>query len=953
MSTEPLASAPEPSEQATMAHVVPSPTGATRSPSECLPCVGSAGTVPGYELLGELGRGGMGVVYRARQVKANRLVALKMILAGGHAGAAELARFRTEAEAIARLQHPNIVQVHEVGEHEGKPFFSLEFCGGGSLAQKLNGTPLPAREAAELVEALARAMQAAHARGVIHRDLKPANVLLAEDGTPKVTDFGLAKKLDEAGQTQSGAVLGTPSYMAPEQAAGKGKEIGPLADVYALGAILYECLTGRPPFRAATALDTILQVVNDEPVPPSQLQSKTPRDLETVCLKCLRKEPAKRYASAADLAEDLRRWQAGEPITARPVGRVERGVKWVRRNPVVTSLLAAVVLAVAGGGAGVYWKYLDAKEQAENARKQTAIAEGKTRELEDTLAEGWLLHVGYEETPTPAELAALRQLAETPNERVRLLFLEKALERPESAVRLRRRAELAAHAVVGLDRDREGRVVELLRAKLRDNAADAEVRVACVHFGLALQTKDEVFRGELVKAAAELLEPNGDPEALLALAVALGTLAERERLPPDQAAEAARYALGFLTVSTDFLLQCAAAQVTMDLARHLGLEQAAAVGPLVLDALAHTEDPLVRGLLAQAVAKVAERMGPGPGAELSARAVPHLLATPADAHNAPVPREEALTDLARQLGPEQAAALAQQVLSAMKKAKPDALVFLALALSKLADRPEPTQAAELSAAAAPLVFDARAKVRDPRVKASLARALEDLAERLGPERAAPFAQAVLAAMTQPADAADLGPVLAVLAGRLGPERAAELLAQAAPLVFDALAKPDNAGFRDSLIRAAKKLARRMEPGQAAKAARQTLDTVGKGADPALYATAAPGNAGRTPGAGSGRPVRAGGPRSPGRRSPRCRLSPGAGAGEAGPTGRTRPGRRDCPGGPRRHDPARRSAGRGDPRAAGRGAGRAAAARPGGQFSGPSRIGRPRRAGQAGGGRGPR
>jgi serine/threonine-protein kinase len=205
--------------------------------------------MPGYEIIRELGRGGMGVVYQARQTKLNRPVALKMILSGSHAGADDLTRFQTEAEAIARLRYPNIVQVYEVGEYEGKPFFSLEFCGGGSLEKKLNGTPLPPKDAAALVETLARAMQAAHEQHVIHRDLKPANVLFAEDGAPKVTDFGLAKKLDEAGQTQSGAIMGTPSYMAPEQAGGKSAEIGPLADVYALGAILYECLTGRRPSR--------------------------------------------------------------------------------------------------------------------------------------------------------------------------------------------------------------------------------------------------------------------------------------------------------------------------------------------------------------------------------------------------------------------------------------------------------------------------------------------------------------------------------------------------------------------------------------------------------------------------------------------------------------------------------------------------------------------------------
>jgi WD40 repeat protein len=313
--------------------------------------------VPGYEVLGVLGRGGMGVVYKARQVNADRLVALKMILAGGHAGPAELARFRTEAEAIARLQHPHVVQVFEVGELQGLPFFSLEFCPGGSLDRKLAGTPLPPQEAAAVVAKLARGVQAAHEARVLHRDLKPGNVLLTSDGTPKVTDFGLAKKLDAQGVTIPGVIMGTPSYMAPEQASGQSKEVGPAADVYALGAILYECLTGRPPFKAATAWDTLRQVMSEEPVPPRRLNAQVPRDLETVCLKCLQKEAPKRYATAAELADDLGRFQAGEPIIARPVGRLERGVKWVRRRPAMATLAALLVVVFFAGVAGVIWQW--------------------------------------------------------------------------------------------------------------------------------------------------------------------------------------------------------------------------------------------------------------------------------------------------------------------------------------------------------------------------------------------------------------------------------------------------------------------------------------------------------------------------------------------------------------------------------------------------------------------
>jgi tRNA A-37 threonylcarbamoyl transferase component Bud32 len=404
------------------------PTSADTRTEERAAASGTWPSLPGYEILGELGRGGMGVVYKARQTKLNRVVALKMILAGGHAGAADLSRFQTEAQAIARLQHANIVQVYEVGEHEGKPFFSLEYCGGGSLEKKLTGTPLPAREAAQLIETLARAMQVAHDHHIIHRDLKPANVLLTEDGTPKITDFGLAKNLDEAGQTHSGAIMGTPSYMAPEQAGGKGKEIGPATDVYALGAILYECLTGRPPFKAATALDTILQVAGDEPVPPSQLQSKTPRDLETICLKCLHKEPEKRYSSSQALAEELQRFLNGEPILARPPALLERAVKWVRRRPAVAGLLAVLLIVGVGAFVGMtalwfradrQWQRAEAlRHEAANQRHDAELARDDARRAqktaEDVLAESRqrlaLNYLAYGQT-----CATASRLANAPN----------------------------------------------------------------------------------------------------------------------------------------------------------------------------------------------------------------------------------------------------------------------------------------------------------------------------------------------------------------------------------------------------------------------------------------------------------------------------------------------------------------------------------------------------------
>jgi uncharacterized protein (TIGR03067 family) len=337
--------------------VTRAPEGSSDQPAAGLP------RFAGYSILSELGRGGMGVVYRAIQAGLNRPVALKMILAGEYAGGAERERFRREAEAVARLCHPNIVQVHEVGEVEGRLFFSLEFLEGGSLAERLGGKPQPPGTAARIVRSLAEAVQHAHEHGIVHRDLKPANILLAGSAdlalelcVPKVADFGLAKRLEqEAGQTRSGAVVGTPSYMAPEQAEGKSREVGPAADVWALGVILYEMLLGRPPFQAATAMDTILQVVSEEAAPPRRLNPSVPRDLEVICLKCLEKIPARRYAKAQELADDLRRYLNGEPIHARPASAWERAWKWTRRRPALAALLLVCVVAVLALLGGSWW----------------------------------------------------------------------------------------------------------------------------------------------------------------------------------------------------------------------------------------------------------------------------------------------------------------------------------------------------------------------------------------------------------------------------------------------------------------------------------------------------------------------------------------------------------------------------------------------------------------------
>jgi WD40 repeat protein len=329
--------------------------------------------VAGYQVLGFLGEGGMGAVYRARQVALNRMVALKLLRGGS---SKRLARFRSEALADARLQHQNVVQIFEVGEHQGQPYLALELLEGGSLEAKVAGRPQAAHDAAGLVCILARAIQYAHSRGVVHRDLKPSNVLLTAEGTVKIADFGLAKFLEaEESQTQEGDLVGTPRYMAPEQTSGTREGVGPAADIYSLGVILYELLTGRAPLQAPTPVETLLLIRTQEPLPPSRMLPRLPRDLETICLKCLQKDPRRRYTNAHDLADDLERFLAGKPVRARPVGISEKALKWVGRNPLPAVLLALLALSLLGGLAGVSWKWMEANANARRAQGDKSEAQ--------------------------------------------------------------------------------------------------------------------------------------------------------------------------------------------------------------------------------------------------------------------------------------------------------------------------------------------------------------------------------------------------------------------------------------------------------------------------------------------------------------------------------------------------------------------------------------------------
>jgi WD40 repeat protein len=400
--TDPQDQAPSPNDQPTVLQEPGAlsvragpPVVAPAHNPDAAPTLSGAGTGPQplsrigeYEILSTIGRGGMGVVFKARHVRLGRVVALKMLSGGLLARPEDVHRFEIEAAAAAQLQHPNIVALYEVGTYEDQPFFSMEFVHGSSLAGRVLFGPLPGRLAASYLERVARAVHYAHSRGIIHRDLKPANILLDEADEPKITDFGLAKlTAGDSGQTRTGTVMGTPSYMAPEQANAR-KDIGPACDIYSLGAILYELITGRPPFQGESALETLRRVAEDEPVAPRLLNPHVDRDLETICLKCLEKEPGRRYATAAALADDLRHYLGGEPITARRLGVAGRTVKWVQRQPATAALLFVTVAALVGF-AGFEWHNADQehrlRQEAEHLRlladEQRQIAEKEKKEV--------------------------------------------------------------------------------------------------------------------------------------------------------------------------------------------------------------------------------------------------------------------------------------------------------------------------------------------------------------------------------------------------------------------------------------------------------------------------------------------------------------------------------------------------------------------------------------------